>query len=317
MRDWLDFGNGIYAFDSGYVRPDLAAIHMIVSNGRVALVDTGNNDSLHNALGALARLGLGPDAVDYVILTHIHLDHAGGAGAMMAAFPKARLVVHPRGSRHMADPSQLLAGVRAVYGAEATERLYGELLPIPSERMMEAVDGLELDLAGRKLLCLDAPGHARHHIAIVDQASKSVFTGDLFGLSYREMDVADRQFIFPTTTPVQFDPVAMHASIDRLLTFEPEAMYLTHYSRVHDVPHLAAELHRLLDQFLVIAQSAQGAGEQRHLQIKQGLTNLLLEEAEAFACPLDAPTLLELWETDLELNAQGLGIWLDQLPGRQ
>ena len=316
MQDWLDFGNGIYAFDSGYVRPSLAAIHMVVEQGRVALVDTGNNDSLKPTLGALERLGLGPGAVDYVILTHIHLDHAGGAGAMMAAFPRARLVVHPRGSRHMADPSQLLAGVRAVYGEEATARLYGELLPVAPERMIEAVDGLELDLAGRRLLCLDAPGHARHHIAIVDGASKGIFTGDLFGLSYREMDVDGRQFLFPTTTPVQFDPDAMHASIDRLMALGPEAMYLTHYSRLHDLPRQSAELHRRIDAAVAIARAAAGSGPGRHRAIKQGLTEFLLEESRRFGCRLDEAALLELWETDLELNAQGLGVWLDQQPGR-
>lgn len=316
MQDWLDFGNGIYAFDAGYVRPGLAAIHMVVEQGRVALVDTGNNDSLAPTLAALARLGLGPEAVDYVILTHIHLDHAGGAGAMLAAFPRARLVVHPRGSRHMADPSQLLAGVRAVYGEEATARLYGELLPVAPTRMIEAVDGLELDLAGRRLLCLDAPGHARHHIAIVDGRSNGIFTGDLFGLSYREMDVDGRQFVFPTTTPVQFDPDAMHASIDRLMALRPTAMYLTHYSRLDDLPRQAEALHRRIDASVAIARAAAGSGAARHLAIKQGLTDFLLAEARQFGCRLDEAALLELWQTDLELNAQGLGVWLDQQRGR-
>ena len=118
MFDWRDYRNGIYAFDAGYVRPILAAIHLVVENGRVALVDTGSNDALPNALAALDRLGLDVAAVDYVILTHIHLDHAGGAGSMMAAFPNAQLIVHPRGARHMAEPSKLVAGVTAVYGAE-------------------------------------------------------------------------------------------------------------------------------------------------------------------------------------------------------
>lgn len=312
MQGWMDFSNGIYAFDAGYVRPLLAAIHLVVENRRVALIDTGSNDSLPNTLSALERLGLGPDAVDYVILTHIHLDHAGGAGTMMAAFPLAKLVVHPRGSRHMADPSKLLAGVRAVYGAEATERLYGELLPVPAARILEATDGLEIDLAGRKLLCLDAPGHARHHIAIVDVHSRGIFTGDLFGLSYREMDVEGRQFIFPTTTPVQFEPEAMHASIDRLLTFKPEAMYLTHYSRVDRVEAQASQLHRLIEAMLEIARGAAGDRSERHLAIKAGLTHLLLDEAATFGCLLPESELLALWETDLELNAQGLGVWLDQ-----
>src|SRR5487761_2405477 len=228
MFDWRDYGNGIIAFDSGYVRPILAAIHLIVENCRVAFIDTGTNDSLPNALEALKKLGLDVTAVDYVILTHIHLDHAGGAGAMMRAFPNAQMVVHPRGTRHMAEPSKLIAGVAAVYGAEYVERVYGEILPVKAERIISAEDGLVVALAGRKLTCLDTPGHARHHIAIVDEKTGGIFTGDLFGLSYRELDVDGRQFIFPTTSPSQFDQDAMHASIDRLLQLNPPAMYLTH-----------------------------------------------------------------------------------------
>src|SRR3990172_6172485 len=232
MFDWRDYRNGIVAFDAGYVRPILAAIHMVVENGRVAFIDTGSNDALPNALAALGRLGLDVTAVDYVILTHIHLDHAGGAGSLMRAFPNARLVVHPRGARHMAEPSKLVAGVCAVYGADYVQRVYGEILPVAAERIVEAPDGHVFSLAGRELLCLDTPGHARHHICIVDRKSNGIFTGDMFGLSYRELDVDGRQFIFPTTTPSQFEPAEMRASIHRLLSFEPEAMYLTHYSRV-------------------------------------------------------------------------------------
>lgn len=312
MHGLMNFQNGIYAFDAGYVRPLLAAIHMVVEDDRVALVDTGSNDSLHNVLEALKHLGLGPEAVDFVILTHIHLDHAGGAGLMMEHFPNARLVVHPRGVRHMIDPSQLLAGVRAVYGDEETKRLYGELRPIPAERIVEATDGLDLDLAGRKLLCLDAPGHARHHIAIVDAKAKGIFTGDLFGLSYREMDTEGRQFIFPTTTPVQFDPEAMHASIDRLLGYKPEAMYLTHFSCVDRVEAQAVQLHRLIDLSVEIARRAEGMGEGRHEFIKTELTRLLLAESAAFGCRLPESELLKIWELDLEVSSQGLGIWLDQ-----
>ena len=224
MFDWRDHGNGIIAFDAGYVRPILAAIHLVVEQGRVAFVDTGTNDALPNALAALERLGLGVQAVDYVILTHIHLDHAGGAGAMMAAFPNARLIVHPRGAKHMAEPSKLIAGVSAVYGSDYVRKMYGDLVPIPAARIIGASDGHEILLAGRKLVCLDTPGHARHHICVVDQRTGGIFTGDMFGLSYRELDVGDRQFIFPTTTPTQFEPEATVRSIERLLSFNPPAM---------------------------------------------------------------------------------------------
>ena len=157
MQGLSAFGNGIYAVDSGYTGPDVAAIHLIEEGGRAALVDTGNNDALVHVEQALAATGLSPEAVDFVLLTHIHLDHAGGAGAFMRAFPNAKLVVHPRGARHMVEPSKLFAGVSAVYGPERARELYGELIPVPAERIVEATDGLELDLAGRVIRVFDTP----------------------------------------------------------------------------------------------------------------------------------------------------------------
>ncbi len=312
MFDFRDYGNGIYAFDAGYLRPILAAIHMVVENGRVALVDTGTNDSLANTRAALERIGLGSDAVDYVILTHIHLDHAGGAGTMMQAFPAAQLVVHPRGARHMAEPSKLIAGVSAVYGADYVRRVYGDIVPVPAARIVEAVDGTKLSLAGRRLTCLDTPGHARHHICIVDDRTGGIFTGDLFGLSYREMDVGDRPFIFPTTTPSQFEPEAMRQSIARLLERRPEAMYLTHYGRVGGVQAMGEALlgHLAVHEKLALGVASL-SGDERHQRLKAGLTRYLLDELRRHGCSLPESRILDLWETDLELNAQGLEVWLD------
>ena len=309
--DWRDYGNGIYAFDAGYVRPILAAIHMIVDDGHVAFVDTGSNDSLPNVLEALNKLGLGREAVDYVILTHIHLDHAGGAGTLMREFPNAKLVVHPRGSRHMAEPSKLVAGVTAVYGQEYVERVYGEILPIPAERIIDAHEGLRIRLGGRELLMIDTPGHAKHHICIVDEAHKLIFTGDMFGLSYREFDVAGRQFVFPTTTPTQFDPAEMHASFDRLMSYQPTAMYLTHYAQLTDLPAKASALHRQLDDMVAIGEAHAQAGDERHARVKQGLTDYLLQAIRAHGCTLPEAEIIEILATDLELNAQGLEFWLD------
>lgn len=311
MDQLIRYEHGIYAFDAGYVRPLLASIHLLVENGRAAFVDTGNNESLTAALAALDTLGLTPESVDYVILTHVHLDHAGGAGAMMRAFPNARLVVHPRGARHMADPSKLVAGATAVYGVHEVRRLYGDVLPIDAARIIEATHELKIDLAGRELLCLDTPGHARHHICIVDRKSGNIFTGDTFGLSYRELDTDGRQFIFPTTTPVQFDPVALHASLDLLMSYRPAAVYLTHFSEVRDVAAKALELHRLIDAHIEIAHRERSAGPDRHSRIRASLAHLLVDEAKRFGSHLPPAKILEIYATDLELNAQGLTIWLD------
>lgn len=311
MQDVIAYPEGIFAVDSGYVRPQLDAVHLIRAGDRVAIVDTGTNDSVPRVLSALETLGLDAASVSHVLLTHIHLDHAGGAGGFMRACPNATLYVHPRGVRHMVDPAKLFAGVKAVYGDAQAEKLYGELIPIPAERIVEATEGLVIDFNGRPIRVADTPGHARHHVCYFDEQTRAWFTGDTFGLSYRELDVDGRASIFPTVTPVQFDPEALHVSIDRLMAEAPSAMYLTHYSRVDDLPRLAADLHRLVDAHVAIAQHGDGAVDRRHQIIRAGLTALLREEAARQQWTIDEDAMFELFANDIELNAQGLEVWLD------
>jgi glyoxylase-like metal-dependent hydrolase (beta-lactamase superfamily II) len=305
-----DYGNGIYAVDAGYVRHLLAAIHLIVDQGRVAVVDTGTNASLPHVLDVLSRLGLDAGCVDYVILTHIHLDHAGGAGAMMAAFPQARLVVHPRGVRHMIDPSVLMKATQDVYGADVADQLYGKLLPVPAERVIQADEGLLLTLGQRELVCHDSPGHAKHHIFIHDRSAKGIFTGDAFGISYRELDVDGRALLFPTTSPAQFDPVLMRDSIERMIALDPDAMYLTHYSQIRPPRTLAQDVLRRMDEFVRMTKKAiKEVPDDPVPVILDALSAYLLSEARKHGVLLPDQIILDLYQIDLELNAKGLAIW--------
>lgn len=309
--DLTSHGHGITAIDTGFQRPRFDASHLIVEGGHAAFVDVGTNHSVDRLMAALTALGLAPENVDYVILTHVHLDHAGGAGALIQRLPRARLVVHPRGARHMIDPSKLIAGATAVYGEEEMQRSYGTLVPVPAERVDEAPEGLVLQLGNRPLRFFDTPGHARHHVCIWDEASSSFFTGDTFGLAYPELASARGPFLIPTTTPVQFEPDALHASIRRLLELRPKAMFLTHYSRVEGVEALAAELHAQVEAQVALGQKARGRAD-RSAWLRSAIADLFRARAAEHGCPVSTAALDALLALDVELNAQGLEVWLDR-----
>lgn len=305
-----DIGHGISTIDTGYCRPGFDASHLIVAHGQAALVDVGTAHSVPRILQVLHDKGIARHDVRYLMVTHVHLDHAGGAGALLQYLPAAQLVVHPRGAPHMIDPAKLIAGATAVYGEERFRSLYGDIVPVAAGRVLTAPDNFELTLNGRALVFVDTPGHARHHYCIWDARSRGVFCGDTFGLSYREFDTQHGPFIFPTTTPVQFDAEALHASIDRLLGFNPERMYLTHYGCVEDIPRLAAQLHRMIDDFVDVARAVAGMAEHRQVALVAGLREILLNALQAHDCRLPRQRVVDLLALDLELNAQGLEIYL-------
>ena len=303
--------HGIVTIDTGFHRPVFDAAYLLIENGRAAFVDCGTQHSIPALLAALDANGLTPDDVDWLILTHVHLDHAGGAGALMRRLPNARLAVHPRGAPHMIDPSRLVAGATAVYGEAEMARSYGEIVPVPAERVVVAGDGFVVDLAGRPLLCVDTPGHARHHLCVWDQRSRAWFTGDTFGLSYREFDSARGPFALPTSSPVQFEPEPLKQSIRTLLARDPAAMYLTHYGRVEDVQRLGADLIEQIDGMVRIARAAaQASSEDLHARLTAALADYFLARAGEHGSALSEAQARDVLAVDFELNAQGLEVWL-------
>lgn len=311
MARIFDYDHGISAIDALADQPLFNAIHLIAENGRAAIVDTAMNDSVPLVLEALATKGIARENVDWIVLTHIHLDHAGGAGLLASMLPNARVAVHPRGARHMIDPSRLWASTVEVYGAETAERVYGRIVPIPAERVLETPDGATVTLAGRELTFFDAPGHARHHVCVRDGRSGHFFVGDTFGLSYRGLDVGERQFAFPSTSPTQWEPEAHHRSIDRVLAERPGAIYCTHFSQVRDVARIGADLHRLIDAHARLAIAERNAGAEREARLKTAIEALVVEEhrRQGWTVPLDRA--VEILGLDIGLNAQGLVFWLD------
>ena len=302
--------HGIHVIDTGFHRPLFDAAYLIVENGRAAIVDSGTNFAVPRILAALDDLGLARDAVDHVIPTHVHLDHAGGCGLLMQALPAATLLVHPRGARHMIDPQALYQGALAVYGQATMDREYGQLVPVPAERVRSVADEAVIELAGRPLRFIDTPGHARHHHCIWDARSAGWFTGDTFGLSYRETDSAAGAWVMPTSSPVQFEPGPLRQSISRLLARAPQQMYLTHFGAVGDVPRLAGLLLTQLDAMVALAERLPPS-PQRHDQLKVGLQDIARQQLQRHGLP-DPEAGLAGLALDIELNAQGLGVWLDR-----
>jgi glyoxylase-like metal-dependent hydrolase (beta-lactamase superfamily II) len=300
--------DGIFAVDAQYMRPGLAAVHIIQHKGRGAVVDVGTNYSVPYVLAALEEIGLAREAVDYLFLTHVHLDHAGGAGLLMRELPNARAHIHPRGVPHMIDPTALIASSQAVYGEEAFRRLYGDIQPIAQERVVSVPDNYHCELVDREFQLIHTPGHALHHYCVVDGAHASIFTGDTFGLAYRELDTLKGPFIVPSSSPSQFDPDQLIASIDRLMSFAPESMYLMHYSRVTGLPRLAAMLKSQIREFARIAVERSGLPG-AHQAIREAMFDMWLKLLQGEGSTLPVREVADLLETDLELNAQGLIIW--------
>jgi glyoxylase-like metal-dependent hydrolase (beta-lactamase superfamily II) len=305
------YSDGITAIDAEYIRPGHAASHLMVQNGHAAFIDTGTNSSVPYLLEALAQAGVEREAVDYVLLTHVHLDHAGGAGLLMQSLPNAKAVLHPRGAPHMADPGKLVKASIVVYGEENYRRLYGDLAPIPAERIMQTADGQRVDFAGRALEIVHTPGHALHHQAFVDLDRGNIFTGDTFGISYRELDTSRGAFIFPTTTPSQFDPEQLIHSVRRLAAFAPKRLFLMHYAGVTDVPRLADSMEHQIREFVRIAHARSASARARE-EIKSDMRALVFGLLREHGCTLSDEVLDEVLSSDFELNTQGLIAWLER-----
>ena len=309
-----DLGHGIHAIDTGFVRPFFDASHLRGGARAGPRSWTWGRPSPCRACStALDGLGLAREAVDYVIVTHVHLDHAGGAGEMMRLLPHAKLVVHPRGARHMIDPAKLWAGAtrRLRRGGHAPQ-LRPARAGGPGARDRGAGRLHARARRSRPLAFLDTPGHARHHFCVWDEASRSMFTGDTFGLAYPELASARGAFVMPTTTPVQFEPEALVASIDRLVELRAAG----------DAAHALLARHR--DRAAGGATcGARSASSRRSAAPPTASRTAPRGCARACAswCSAGSATTArrsppnaveELVSLDIELNAQGLEAWLDR-----
>ena len=304
MAEFCSLTQDIHCIDALYIKPRVASIYLIREGDEVAIIETGTFHSVANVVASLEQLGIDQSQVKYVIPTHVHLDHAGGAGEMMRQFTQASLIIHPLGARHMTDPSRLVAGTIGVYGEERFEKLYGRIEPIAAERMIIAEDLASYSLNQRELIFIDTPGHARHHFCIFDQQSSGVFTGDTFGISYDAMKSLPRGLI-PTTPPVQFDPPALKQSVARIMSFAPERLYLTHYGEFVDPGAQLDSFNQWIDQYV----AASGTCDSSQPDYEERLEETLLQEIMTGLGDVVDESMRSVVSHDVTLNAQGLAHW--------
>jgi len=306
----VEYAGGVTVIDADFHREHMAGCYLVEAESEVAFIEVGTNSSTPRLMKVLEARGWQPEDVTYVIVTHVHLDHAGGAGSLMQLLPNATLLVHPYGARHMIDPAKLEAGSRAVYGDEAFEKVYGQLVPVEEQRTRIMEDGDQVSLGNRQFRFMDAPGHARHHFCVYDSLTNGWFTGDTFGLSYREFDTQNGAFLLPTTTPIQFDPEALKESVRKLVANSPDYMYLTHYGRVDDVQRLAKMMIEGIDIMVGFAEQYKD-DDLRRQKIETAMADWLMDGLDKHGVKLGKDRCMELLRPDIELNTQGIEFWLD------
>lgn len=297
------------------VLPKFTATYLRVAEGECAFIETHTVHALPRLLATLEAQGKRPEDVRWVVVTHAHLDHAAGAGALLARCPNATLLAHPRAARHLVDPSKLVASATAVYGEKRFAELYGTIDPIPQERVRALEDGETFELGDATLRVLHTQGHAKHHFVVDDPATGSVYTGDAFGLVYPALQKDGKRFAIATTSPTDFDPVEARKSIDRIVALGEPAACLTHFDEIRDVAEVARQLHVWIDRsenwLDEAARSAAPVAEMTaHIQAE--LRKAIEQDTKSRGIVFGEAEWKVL-ALDIELNAQGIAFVADKM----
>lgn len=300
----------VVTIDCQYMTPGRAAAYLIHSAGEAAFIDNNTRHAVPHLLGALDAQAIKPEQVRYLILTHIHLDHAGGTGPLLDACPNAQVIVHPRGARHLAAPGRLVAGAKSVYGENLFQQLYGQILPIDIKRIRTAADNESVLLGERRLTFLHVRGHANHHIAILDSGSNGLFTGDAFGAALRLPGEEDRPILAYSASPPEFDLEAARESVLRMMGLRPDWVFITHFGPVDRVQQAGRQLLESLNAFEAVMAEAKAAGLPEQdlpafcMERLRQRVRARLNHAGARLSDRDYAAL----EEDLTLSAKGLAV---------
>ncbi|MGN1401886.1 MAG: MBL fold metallo-hydrolase [Bacillus sp. (in: firmicutes)] len=271
------------------------------------LIETSSSPSVPYLLKGLEELSVDPLDIRYIIVTHIHLDHSGGAGLLLQHCPNAVVISHPKGARHLADPSRLVASAKQVYGKDF-DVLFDPIVPIPAEKLKTVTDGETLDIGGRILTFFHSPGHANHHISIYDSLTNGLFSGDTAGILYQELSQDGLPFVLPSTSPNQFDPEAMLSSIERMEQLQIDRLFFGHYGSCKEPEIAFQSIRDWLPIFMECGKQAIDASKDQDKQLELA-ASLLMEHITAYLSAKSVPTdhsVYEILSLDCQVSAMGL-----------
>lgn len=300
----------IEAIDCHYGGPEKTSAYLITQGDRAAFVDTNTNHAVPLLLAALERRGIPRGNVDYIIVTHVHLDHAGGAAALADACPNAQVIAHPKAARHLAAPERLIASSKLVYGEEQFHQLYGEILPLPADRITSVEDESRLVWRDHHLRFLHTAGHATHHICIHDEATNTIFTGDTFGIGRSSRERPGIPFLIYSSSPTEFDAPAARVSLARILETGATTACIGHFGAFDDLELGARQLMRVLGLYEGIQHAAADSGLQGE-PLRDFCIDAMRSSLETFLrwCGVQGVASdLEWIGGDIALNGMGLAI---------
>ncbi|MFM1651864.1 MBL fold metallo-hydrolase [Brevibacillus sp. B_LB10_24] len=306
----IDLGNDVFLIDGFDLGLAGRTGTYVLREPELTIIETSASPSVPYILKGLLELGLRPEEIRYIIVTHIHLDHAGGVGLLLQECPDAQVIVHPKGARHLANPERLIQGARAVY-KEKFDSLFDPILPVAEDRIVVKADRESLKIGpNRTLEFFDTPGHANHHFSIYDPKSNGMFTGDTFGIRYHQVEDAGCTLYLPSTSPNQFLPEAMERSIDLIKDLQVDRIYFGHYGMTTDVDDAYRQMKIWLPIFVETAKqlSAQGKGEG---EIASALLSRVRDHLTGRSVPQDHP-VYQVLQIDLEVCAMGLADYLSK-----
>ncbi|RFU71091.1 MBL fold metallo-hydrolase [Peribacillus saganii] len=280
----------------------------VLNESKKTLIETSSSPSVPFILDGLCSLGIDPLEIEYIILTHIHLDHAGGAGLLLKHCKNAKVIVHKKGARHLENPSRLIAGARAVYGDDF-DRLFDPILPIPPEKIIIKENGETLQISDTTTLTFfDTPGHANHHLSIYDPISNGMFTGDTIGIYYRELKDDGFELYIPSTSPNQFDPDKMLSALSIMEEKHLDAIYFGHYGCSRNTSEIYKQIRYWIPIFTNYAKDAFNQGESFEDRVELAYTTIL-SDITGYLADLgitEAHPVFEVLKLDIRVSSMGL-----------